>query len=68
MSSPRRARVTMELELGVEPIRGWLDEDGVPRPFSGWLELSAAIERMRLAPEPRILDDARSPTSADGAE
>ena len=45
---PRTALVTLRLELGTETISGTVEhQDGGERPFWGWLELSAALDRTR---------------------
>jgi hypothetical protein len=46
-------RLVIELEDGVGPIAGWLhaDEAGA-KPFSGYMELIAALEAARIAPPP----------------
>ena len=39
-------QITLDLEIGSEPIAGWLsDTDGEAVRFAGWLELAAALER-----------------------
>ena len=41
------ARITLELEPGAEPIRGWIEHAGMGRqPFWGWLELSEELRRV----------------------
>jgi hypothetical protein len=41
--------VSLSIELGSEPISGFLAMGGdqAPRPFSGWVELAGAIEDIR---------------------
>jgi hypothetical protein len=52
------ARVRLSINIGSDPIEGSLDtgQQG-PQPFSGWVELAAAIEAVRTAhaaePDPR---------------
>lgn len=47
----RRRQITLELDLGSEPITGSLQgEDGTIVPFAGWLQLAAAIERCTSEP------------------
>lgn len=66
MTSPRIARLELELDVETEPIAGRLrGDDGDTEPFSGWLDLTRAIElrieRARGAvPPPRPLSDRRS--------
>lgn len=45
-------RVLIELESGVEPINGTLQEqpDGEITPFTGWLQLTQALETVRRSP------------------
>ena len=44
--STTNARITLELLVGADPIRGSLEHaDGRSEPFWGWLELIAALER-----------------------
>ena len=42
--------VELDLEPGVEPIRGWLTTTTGRRAFSGYLELLAALERLIVPP------------------
>ena len=43
-------RLTIDLEPGAEPIQGLVSQDGRPaRSFTGWLELSTALELARTA-------------------
>lgn len=45
-------RLWLELDLDAEPIRGTLRQSGGPSStFTGWLGLSAALERLREVPE-----------------
>ena len=38
-------RITLDLELGVEPITGFLEcGDNLRHAFSGWLELASLLE------------------------
>jgi len=47
-SGNRSLRLSMEIELDAEPIRGAVSiSDGDRRPFTGWLGLSAALEALR---------------------
>ena len=40
-------RITLELEPGADPIRGWIEHaDGGRQPFWGWLELSEELRRV----------------------
>ena len=40
--------VELDLEPGVEPIRGWVTTTSGRRAFSGYLELLAALERLNV--------------------
>jgi hypothetical protein len=45
MDQPRTARLHIDFELGADPIAGRLhDEHGGGQAFSGWIELTRAIE------------------------
>lgn len=47
-STAETALVILRLDLGTETISGTFeDEGGAERPFWGWLELSAALDRRR---------------------
>jgi hypothetical protein len=47
MSTASNARITIELEPGADPIRGWIEHAGAGRqPFWGWLELSEELRRV----------------------
>lgn len=42
------AQVHLEIEVGSEPISGWLvSAHGDRHPFSGWIELAEAVEYLR---------------------
>ena len=42
----QQTQVTLDLEVGAEPIAGRLSDDrGTTVVFAGWLELAAALER-----------------------
>jgi hypothetical protein len=46
--SGRSTRVQLSVDIGSEPISGEVTvETEHPRPFSGWIELTAAIESAR---------------------
>jgi hypothetical protein len=45
MADRDRLRLTLELEVGSEPIVGSLRADGRRYDFSGWLGLATALER-----------------------
>jgi hypothetical protein len=50
MSSADTPRLVIELDLTAQPIGGWLTSPaGGARPFLGWLDLMAALERARAA-------------------
>ncbi len=46
---PARRRVTLDIDVGVEPLSGILWADDVGHPFAGWLALASAIERLGRA-------------------
>jgi hypothetical protein len=47
---PGTATLTLELDLGADPIGGWLTgEASGARPFSSWIDLMAALESARAA-------------------
>ena len=47
MSVPATAVLTIELELGSEPLTGRITgEDGAATPFCGWLDLADALSRL----------------------
>jgi hypothetical protein len=37
-------KLTLEIDVGSDPISGRLADDRGVRPFSGWLELAAALQ------------------------
>jgi hypothetical protein len=39
-------RITLELEPGADPIRGWIEQARGRQPFWGWLELSEELRRV----------------------
>ena len=46
MPRPKTSRLTVDLELGADPIRGSIaHSDGQVHQFWGWLELIEALER-----------------------
>lgn len=46
-------RVWLECDLDADPIEGTLTKpEGTHRSFTGWLGLTAALERLRAAHEP----------------
>jgi hypothetical protein len=48
MGAQRTIKVSVELEPGAEPLAGTIQvQDGTPRPFIGWIELTHAIEGAR---------------------
>jgi hypothetical protein len=49
MSVPDELRLELWIEPGSEPIAGWLAHPGGERQrFGGWVELTAAIETVRV--------------------
>lgn len=56
------AHLELSIDVGSEPIRGIVVvEAGAPRPFCGWMELTAAIEAVRDQPEPVVQPQSRTP-------
>ena len=50
---PQQTQVTLDLEVGAEPIAGRLSDDrGTTVVFAGWLELAAALEHAVRARAP----------------
>jgi len=53
-----QTQVTLDLEVGAEPIAGRLsDAGGTTIAFTGWLELAAALERALRAQAPAAEGD-----------
>jgi hypothetical protein len=45
VTPPSSTRLTVELELGADPVAGVVHDDrGSAEPFCGWMELARAIE------------------------
>ncbi len=64
MDRPCTVRAILEVETASQPISGSFipPDGGEPRPFTGWIELTGAIESMRTAtprPDPRHVDGHR---------
>jgi hypothetical protein len=49
MSGSGSARLIIDLDLAAEPIGGHVTSAAGARPFAGWLDLIAALERARTA-------------------
>jgi hypothetical protein len=50
MSEPGLVHLELELDAAADPVVGWLvTHTGEREPFTGWLQLAAALERARLA-------------------
>jgi hypothetical protein len=43
-------RVTVDIEPGSDPIRGYIEDDKGSRPFEGWLQLARALEQASTPP------------------
>jgi hypothetical protein len=55
--TPETLRLVLEIDLGIEPIRGVLGPDaGVNVPFSGLLELVHLLDEQRGAFDPHRKD------------
>lgn len=53
MPTGREIELTLRIDLHAEPISGSLTcGDGMREPFSGWIGLSAALERVRAGETP----------------
>jgi hypothetical protein len=53
MPTEPNPRLTIELELGAEPIRGSIDQaNGQQQRFWGWLELIEALRRLATDASP----------------
>jgi hypothetical protein len=49
MSRVATIHVDLEFDLAADPVEGRLSADGgAPEPFTGWIELAAALERLRV--------------------
>lgn len=51
MNPPCTARATLEVDMASQPITGTFApaDGGEPQPFTGWIELTGAIEALRTA-------------------
>jgi hypothetical protein len=60
MDVPGLVHLQLELDTAADPVEGWLVRDGGTRePFTGWIQLAAALERARgggrsYEPEPAV--------------
>jgi hypothetical protein len=43
-------RITVDIEPGSDPIRGYIEDDEGSRPFEGWLQLARALEEASALP------------------
>jgi hypothetical protein len=70
MPTANSARITLELELGADPIRGLIEHpDGSRQPFWGWLELMDELRRAATdEPEPAAQSTTPSAGSSDERE
>jgi hypothetical protein len=61
----RYARMELSLDCSSEPISGqFAIEPGSPQPFSGWIELAAAIEAARA----QAASEGKTPGGSPGAK
>jgi hypothetical protein len=49
-------RIALDLDPGSEPVAGRLVAGGIAREFTGYAGLIAALEGLRQAPPPPVLD------------
>lgn len=55
VASTQRAVLRVDVDLAATPIEGYVErEDGVAQPFSGWMQLSQAVEEALEAARRRI--------------
>jgi hypothetical protein len=60
MNEPGLVHLELELDPSADPVEGWLVvESGGREPFTGWIQLAAALERIRVggAPPPAAVAD-----------
>ena len=60
MNESGLVHLELELDASADPVEGWLIVGGADRePFTGWIQLAAALERIRVggAPPPAALVD-----------
>ena len=56
----RQRRLTLDIDVGAEPLRGVLHDGGSSQPFEGWLALVSALARLvDSAVEPGTGDQGR---------
>jgi hypothetical protein len=49
MSTVATIHVDLEFDIAADPVEGRLSAaGGAPEPFTGWIELAAALERLRV--------------------
>ena len=49
MNEPGLVHLELELDPSADPVQGWLVVGAGDRePFTGWIQLAAALERIRL--------------------
>lgn len=64
---PGRRRLILEYEPGSDPISGTLLDDSGGRPFTGWLQLAAALETALSAAQNEGVDSTTANEPAPGA-
>ena len=53
MNEPGLVHLELELDPAADPVEGWLVVGGGERePFTGWIQLAAALERIRVGGPP----------------
>jgi hypothetical protein len=55
MNEPGLVHLELELDRAADPVEGWLVVDsGEREPFTGWIQLAAALERIRVGATPSL--------------
>lgn len=58
MNESGLVRLELELDPTADPVEGWLVVgDGEREPFTGWIQLAAALERARAGALPAPVAD-----------
>lgn len=63
MPVPKQLRLTVDLELDRDPIRGSVKvEDGAAAPFTGWIQLLSTLDTARLGSQTAPWSSERPPS------
>ena len=55
MNESGLVHLELELDPAADPVQGWLVVAGGERePFTGWIQLAAALERIRVGAAPGL--------------